>query len=127
MTTAFYVCDNFILILKGEKGIRTFILLMENKKRINKKELMNRGWWPQIIKKMLPPQKDYDIMLIEQIEQTEKFKSEKIKRENKKQEKIKQRKELELANENAKYYNPANDYPIARELKRHFILNIGEI
>ena len=103
--------------------------------------LKSRGWTDTLINKLLPApklvknphyrtsaeMKLWDIRDVEKAEESEEFKirlEKLIEREQKKKAK-KEDKLNKMAGE-INLRNPAKDYPIARSIHRHFILNIGE-
>lgn len=105
--------------------------------RLRKNELQERGWTDSLMEILLPEPK----MLrnkagkltptwwntdVEKAEKDERFKLRKrkfdeikSKKENEKQKKIDYIKETSFVS------NPADNYPFAREIKRHFIINVG--
>lgn len=110
------------------------------KKEYTQADLKGRGWNDKLIAELLPeprevrnpynrsrPKKKWAIEIIEEAEKTEQF-QEHFTKHNERVRKIaetKQKKLLEMF-EDINTTNPAEEYPYARKLKRHFILHVGD-
>ena len=103
-----------------------------------KKQLIERGWNSTLIDKLLPKPKEvknnyygYTLLWnkgdVLKAEENEEFKERYAKfiATKKKKEENKNKKILEISKE-ISINNPALDYPNARKMKRHFILNVGD-
>lgn len=117
--------------------------MVENKKNENicLSTLKSRGWTPTLINKLLPepklvsnphyrksaPMKLWCLSDVEKAEENEEFKLH-IQKKTQKELIKKEKKENKLKKiaEEINIRNPAKDYPNARSIHRHFILNIGE-
>ena len=112
------------------------IILKEN--TFIKKDLTERGWTPALIDELLPsPRKvknnyyGYSLVWKKEdvfnAEENEKFKARYEKyiaaKEKKQETKIKK---ISKVSEGISVNNPALDYPNARKIKRHFVLNVGD-
>lgn len=109
----------------------------KNRYRLRRNELQERGWTDALIDSLLPEPKMLQNKAgkwtptwwntdVEEAEKNKafqqrkrKFDEVKLKKENEKQKKIDYIKETSFVS------NPADNYPFARELKRHFIINVG--
>lgn len=113
----------------------------EKEKRICLSTLKERGWTPKLIDELLPPprlvknphyscapeMKTWAISEVEEAEKNQKFVEtyeKKMARKKKKEEKHEAL--IETIADVLQSRNPADDYPQARSIKRHFILMVGE-
>lgn len=102
-----------------------------NDKTLTLEELYDRGWTDSLIKSMLPEQLPnnggwYETT-IRCIEETIFAKKKNIAK-GMKRERYNKTQEKKLGNiiQSITISNPALDYPLAREIRRHFIINVGE-
>ena len=102
-----------------------------NDKTLTLEELYDRGWTDNLIKSMLPEQLPnnggwYETT-IKCIEETI-FEKKKNIAKGMKRERYNKTQEKKIGNiiQSITISNPALDYPLAREIRRHFIINVGE-
>lgn len=115
--------------------------MKEKVEKICLSSIKARGWTQKLIDELLPePQyvrnphyssaSKMQLWKLEDVleaEKSENFQEYKQKRDEKQQKKIeKKAKKLSELTENINIRNPALDYPNARSLDRHFVLNIGD-
>lgn len=115
----------------------------KKEKYLCKSELLSRGWTKKLIEEFLPPPQNkrnpyyssaapmqvWQESIVLKIENDSDFKAayEKIekKRENKKAKKESKKKEMQASVENLIPDNPIDEYPLARSIKRKFVLHVG--
>lgn len=92
-----------------------------------RKDLYFRGWTDTLIEKLLPKELPTGGWYIQTVEVTEEEQF-RIKKDNKINTKNSKKIEKKVKNilQAISNGNPAENYPLARELKRHFIINVGE-